>query len=131
MRKKIGEEMNPSLVSLQGVANKYGELMAKKHLEDLLEVFLCEIFKNKEGRLEVELEAIKGLGVPFIMSLVKACDMQGIELVFLDEMADTKLEVNFGGSATYASRVQTLTWCMQQYIDNGSMSSSCEAMIFP
>jgi len=47
MRKKIGEEMNPSLVSLQGVANKYGELMAKKHLEDLLEVFLCEIFKNK------------------------------------------------------------------------------------
>jgi hypothetical protein len=37
----------------------------------------------------------------------------------------------YGGSATYASRVQTLTWCMQQYIDNGSMSSSCEAMIFP
>ena len=98
MRKKIGEEMNPSLVSLQGVANKYGELMAKKHLEDLLEVFLCEIFKNKKGRLEVELEAIKGLEVAFIMSLVKACDMQGIELVFLDEMADTKLEVNFGGS---------------------------------
>ena len=37
----------------------------------------------------------------------------------------------YGGSATYAKRVQTLTWCMQQYIDNGSMSSSCEEMIFP
>ncbi len=37
----------------------------------------------------------------------------------------------YGGSATYASRVQTLTWCFQQYIDNGSMSTTCQGMIFP
>ena len=37
----------------------------------------------------------------------------------------------YGGSSAYAKSVQTRTWCMQQYIDYGSMSSSCESMIFP
>jgi len=31
----------------------------------------------------------------------------------------------------YPNQVQTKTWCMQQYIDYGSMSSSCESIIFP
>ncbi|MDD4358265.1 MAG: hypothetical protein PHY30_00425 [Candidatus Pacebacteria bacterium] len=37
----------------------------------------------------------------------------------------------YGGSSSYAKSVQTRTWCIQQYIDNGSMSSTCEDMIFP
>lgn len=37
----------------------------------------------------------------------------------------------YGGSASYAKSVQSRTWCIQQYIENGSMSSTCEKMIFP
>ena len=37
----------------------------------------------------------------------------------------------YGGSSSYAKSVQTRTWCIQQYMDNGSMSSTCEKMIFP
>jgi hypothetical protein len=37
----------------------------------------------------------------------------------------------YGGSSTYAGGVAERAWCIQQYIDNGSMSSACEKLIFP
>lgn len=37
----------------------------------------------------------------------------------------------YGGSSSYAQSVQTRTWCIGQYIANGSMSSNCENLIFP
>lgn len=36
----------------------------------------------------------------------------------------------YGGSSSYASQVATRAWCIQQFIDNGSMSSRCEQLIF-
>lgn len=37
----------------------------------------------------------------------------------------------YGGSSAYAKSVRTRAWCIQQYIDNGVMSSNCKKMIFP
>ncbi|MDD3046165.1 MAG: hypothetical protein PHH88_00625 [Candidatus Pacebacteria bacterium] len=37
----------------------------------------------------------------------------------------------YGGSSSYAKSVQTRTWCMQQFIDNGAMSTTCDNLIFP
>jgi peptidoglycan hydrolase CwlO-like protein len=36
----------------------------------------------------------------------------------------------YGGSSSYANSVSTRTWCIQEYIDKGSMSDYCEGLIF-
>lgn len=36
----------------------------------------------------------------------------------------------YGGSSSYASQVKTRAWCIQEYIDNGQMTTACENLIF-
>lgn len=36
----------------------------------------------------------------------------------------------YGGSSSYASSVSTRAWCINEYINNGSMSDYCQGLIF-
>ena len=36
----------------------------------------------------------------------------------------------YGGSNSYASSVRTRAWCIQEYIDKGEMTATCEGLIF-
>jgi peptidoglycan hydrolase CwlO-like protein len=36
----------------------------------------------------------------------------------------------YGGSNAYASQVGTRSWCIQEYIDKGEMTTACERLIF-
>lgn len=36
----------------------------------------------------------------------------------------------YGGSSSYASQVRTRAWCIQEYIDKGEMTATCEGLIF-
>lgn len=36
----------------------------------------------------------------------------------------------YGGSSAYASQVRTRSWCIQEFIDKGEMTTACEKLIF-